>query len=122
MRILIAEDNPLMRRCLKRLVSDLAPSVFECSDGKSAIDLYRELRPDVVLMDVRMPEMDGLTALDEIVRDCPSAIVLIVTEHDETAYRREALKCGATAYFLKENLQDVREWLQKMADVEEGRV
>lgn len=113
MRILIAEDNLLMRRYLKNLVSDMSPVVFECGDGRQAVSLYRELKPDVVLMDVRMPEMDGLEALREIISEYPRALVLIVTEHDESVYRKEAERCGAAAYFLKDRLQDVREYLKE---------
>jgi DNA-binding NarL/FixJ family response regulator len=117
MRILIAEDNPLMRRYLKNLVSDMSAVVFECGDGRRAVSLYRELKPDVVLMDVCMPEMDGLEALRAIISEYPRALVLIVTEHDESVYRMEAERCGAAAYFLKDRLQEVRDYLQERREL-----
>jgi YesN/AraC family two-component response regulator len=110
-RILIAEDNPMMRRFLARLVAVLSADIRECGDGEYAVELYRSFHPDLVLMDIRMPRMDGLDATRAIMTMDPAAQVLIVTGHDEPNYRRTARDCGAAGYFLKERLQELQQYL-----------
>jgi DNA-binding NarL/FixJ family response regulator len=76
--------------------------VGEAEGGQEVLGLCRRLRPDLVLMDVRMPKMDGLEATREIKRELPRTIVLIVTSHENPDYLLEALKAGAGGYVLKE--------------------
>jgi DNA-binding NarL/FixJ family response regulator len=76
--------------------------VGEAEDGQEALELCRRLRPDLVLMDVRMPKMDGLEATYAIKRDLPRIVVLMVTTHENPDYLLEALKAGAGGYVLKE--------------------
>jgi len=75
--------------------------VAEAADGREAIALCRSLRPDLVLMDVRMPEMDGITATRAIRREFPHIIVLMLTAVEDPNYLSEALKVGAAGYVLK---------------------
>ena len=68
MTILIVEDNPTVRRLIRRAISDIADSVIECEDGADSLRAYIAHRPNIVLMDVRMPGMDGLAATRKIGR------------------------------------------------------
>jgi CheY-like chemotaxis protein len=106
--ILIAEDNPLMSKLLRGMVADLDEQIVECSNGEAACRLYEQHSPDWVLMDVSMHIMDGLTATQQILSRCPSAKVVIVTEHDDAATRERAFEAGALAFFGKDDLFPLR--------------
>ena len=108
MKILIVDDNAGMRRLLRRTVPEIASAVWECSDGADALAAYAERQPDVVLMDIRMPLMDGLAATRQIRRFDPSARVVMVTDYDDEDLRLAAREAGACAYTLKQNLIDLR--------------
>jgi len=107
MNILIVDDNPGMRRVLRRALPSAVTGIEECSDGCYALAAYSTFRPDVVLMDIRMQTVDGLAATREIVRYHPGARVVIVTDYDDEQLRDAAADAGACAYFLKQNLTDL---------------
>jgi len=104
MKILIADDDARMRQMLRQIVADLASEVYEASDGGQAVEAYAALRPDWVLMDLRMKPVDGLRATAQIKSRFPEACIAIVSQYDEEELRIEAARVGACAYFLKENL------------------
>jgi DNA-binding NarL/FixJ family response regulator len=107
-RLLLVDDHALMRKGMKSMLygePDLEV-IGEASDGQEALELCRSLRPDVVLMDVRMPKMDGLEATQAIKRELPGISVLMVTMHENLDYLYEALKAGAAGYLLKESGQE----------------
>lgn len=108
MNLLIVEDNREMRRLIKSLVEDLAEGICECSDGAQALDAFTAQRPDWVLMDIKMPEIDGLMATRQIKAVFPAARVIIVTEYDDAQLRAAARRAGACEYVVKEMLTDVR--------------
>lgn len=108
MIILIAEDNPLMRKMLRSLVEDLATEIVECADGEAAVRLYKQHQPAWVLMDVAMRPVDGLSATRRIVGDFRSARIIIVTDHDDTETRRTAFEAGAKEFFGKDFLLPLR--------------
>jgi DNA-binding NarL/FixJ family response regulator len=100
-RLLIVDDHALMRETTQVMLEgepDLEV-VGEAVNGRHALDLCRQLRPDVVLMDVRMPEMDGLTAIK---KEMPAIRVVLVSAFESEDYRREAASAGATDYILKD--------------------
>ena len=102
-RILIADDANLIRQALNiyfQLESDLE-IVGTAENGKIALKLTEELNPDIVLMDMEMPEMDGLNATNIICQRFPRTKVLIITSHDSQDYINKALKAGAKGYFIK---------------------
>jgi two-component system nitrate/nitrite response regulator NarL len=103
-RLLIADDHDLVRESTRNMlegVQDLEV-VGEAVNGQHALELCRQLHPDLVLMDVRMPEMDGLSAARAINRDLPSISVLMVTAYESDDYCREAASAGAAGYILKD--------------------
>lgn len=109
MKILIVEDNPTVRRLIRRATSDVADSVVECEDGADSLDAYIAHRPDIVLMDVRMPRMDGLTATRRLLRAYPAAKVIILTDYNDDELRSAAREAGACAYALKHNLTELED-------------
>lgn len=107
--LLIVEDNPSMRRLIKSVVKDLAVAVHECKNGNQALAIYDKFLPEWVLMDIEMPEKDGLTATREIIGLHPNAKIMILTKCANVRMRDEARKAGAIEYVLKENLLTIRE-------------
>jgi DNA-binding NarL/FixJ family response regulator len=102
-RILIADDHPVVRDGLRAGLSDEDDLVVcGCADdGESALAMCHELSPDVVLMDLTMPRLDGLSALRTIVREKPCVRVLVVSAHDDRTHVRAAMEAGAAGYVLK---------------------
>ena len=103
-RLLIADDHDLIREGIRTMLareSDLEV-VGEAENGREAVEFCRELRPHLVLMDVRMPEMDGLDATRAIKADHPEVSILIITTHASTEYLLEAVEAGAAGYVLKD--------------------
>jgi DNA-binding NarL/FixJ family response regulator len=103
-RILLVDDQRLMReglRILLELESDLE-IVGEAQDGRAGLEAYEQLRPDVVLMDVRMPGMDGVEATWRLRERWPDARVIILTTFDDDEYVFEGLRAGALGYLLKD--------------------
>ena len=104
-RVLIADDQAVVRSGLRRILeSDGGIEVVgEALDGRDAVDAVRRLRPAVVLMDIRMPELDGLEATRRLVAADPAARVLILTTFDLDEYVYEALRAGASGFVLKDD-------------------
>jgi DNA-binding NarL/FixJ family response regulator len=103
-RVLIADDHVLIRDGFKRMLGyekDFEV-VGEASDGRQAVELCRRLKPDLVLMDVRMPEMDGLESTRVIKAQQAEVSVLIITTYENENYLLEAIKAGAAGYVLKD--------------------
>jgi DNA-binding NarL/FixJ family response regulator len=95
--------------------------VGEAANGREALERCRELRPDLVLMDVRMPEMDGLAATRAIKEEMPGIAILMVTAHDSPDYLREATRAGAAGYVLNDaSNRQLREAVRKALDHEGG--
>lgn len=103
-RVVIAEDHTLFREGLKALLS-LEPEfevVGEAADGYQAIQSAKELKPDLILLDISMPRVDGMAAIKEIKRVCPEAKILVLTVHKTEEHVLETLKSGASGYVLKD--------------------
>lgn len=103
LRILIVDDEKAVRSALVRLLGTRAEWIVvgEAADGVEAIGKARELKPDVVIMDITMPEMSGLEATPEIKKAIPTVEILMFTQYDSTQMVQEAQKAGASGYLLK---------------------
>jgi len=103
-RILIADDHALVREGLRTMLSGEygIEVIAEAKDGLQALNICRELGPDLVLMDVRMPVMNGLEATRKIKQEMPKTSVMMVTMHENPDYLFEAVKAGAAGYVLKD--------------------
>jgi CheY-like chemotaxis protein len=115
MRVLIVEDNAGVRRLLRSALAELSEEIWECCDGADALATYAAHQPEVVLMDIRMPRMDGLAATKQILLFDPSAKVLIMTDYDDDGLRNAAQEAGACGYALKLNLLDLAQQVRSLA-------
>ncbi len=103
-RLLISDDHPVVRAGLRGMLS-AEPDfevVGEATNGAEAVALTGELRPDIVLMDLRMPEIDGVTAISQIKEEYPETQVLVLTTYESDADILRAIETGATGYLLKD--------------------
>ena len=104
LRILLADDHVTVRHGLKLLVEGQDDmEVAEASDGAAAVRLAMECRPDIIVMDVSMPGMNGLVATQTLRKMLPSAAIVTLTRHADDAYLQELLRAGASAYVLKQS-------------------
>ena len=103
LRILLADDHVMMREGLKSLVNAQADMevVGEAGDGRAALSKARELQPDVVVMDISMPELNGIQATGRLKGCCRKSKVLVLTAYDDGGYLRQLLEAGASGYVLK---------------------
>ncbi len=105
-RVLVADDHPVVRTGLAAVIKEEPDLqlVAEAENGERAVALYREHQPDVVLMDLRMPQMDGVEAIRRITGEFPGARILALTTYEGDADIRRALGAGARGYLLKDML------------------
>jgi DNA-binding NarL/FixJ family response regulator len=103
LRVLLVDDDDLMRAGLRAVLSsdDSVDVAGEASDGREAVELAARLRPDIVLMDVRMPNMDGIAATRELLERVPSARVIVLTTFEDDDYIFGSLSAGASGFLLK---------------------
>lgn len=120
-RILVADDHPILREGVAAIIAlqkdmDLAG---EAATGVQAVELYETLRPDVVLMDLRMPEMNGVEAIESIRTRHPEARIIVLTTYSGDAKALEAMRAGAAGFLLKSSLR--RELLDAIRAVHRGQ-
>ncbi|MGZ4691028.1 MAG: response regulator [Acidimicrobiia bacterium] len=117
-KVLVADDHQLLRQALRRALEDSGFEVVaEAGDGEEAVRLVTLLRPDVVVMDVTMPVLDGIEATRRIHAATGHAKVLVLTMHDEDALRVKALRAGAVGFLTKDcAMQEVVETVRRVAD------
>lgn len=103
-RVLIADDHPLTREGIAAVVNNQPDLrvIAEVQNGQAAVDAYLRDKPDLVLMDLRMPVMTGLEATRAILKKFPQARIIVLTSYDGDEYIHQALKSGAKAYLLKD--------------------
>jgi DNA-binding NarL/FixJ family response regulator len=121
-RILVVDDHPIVRQGLKTLLEGHTgwEVIGEASDGAEALEKARDLSPDVMVLDVTMPRMNGLEACRLLRRQSPDLEVLFVTQHDSPQMMREALEAGARGYVVKSNA--ARDLLAAVEAVSQHRV
>jgi len=120
-RILVVDDHPIVRQGLRTLLEGRSgwEVVGEASDGMEAIEKASQLNPDVMVLDVTMPRMNGLEACRVIRRSSPKLEILFVTQHDSPQMMREALDAGARGYVVKSNA--ARDLLEAVEAVSQHR-
>jgi DNA-binding NarL/FixJ family response regulator len=120
-RILIVDDHPLLREGIVSLVEKQADMtiVAEASNGKEALQLFQQHIPDITLMDLRLPGIDGIDAMTAILAQFPDAKIIVLTSFSGDAQISRALKAGARGYLLKDSLR--KELLEAIRTVQAGR-
>jgi two-component system, NarL family, response regulator NreC len=120
-RILLADDHQLMRSGLRLLIEqqpDLAV-VGEAADGREAVAMAKSLRPDVVVMDIAMPNLNGIEAAHQITQNQPEIAVIMLSMHPDESYVLRALKSGAKGYLLKDSAES--DLIQAIRAVAQGK-
>lgn len=120
-RVLIADDHPMLREGVAAVIQ-LQPDmelVGEAETGAAAIDCFRRLRPDVTLMDLQMPDLNGVEAIKAIRDEAPKARIVVLTTYAGDAQALRALKAGAAGYLLKSSLR--KDLLETIRNVHAGR-
>jgi DNA-binding NarL/FixJ family response regulator len=109
MRVLLADDHQLLRQAIRRALEDAGMTVVaEAGDGGEAVRLAGEIRPDIVVMDVSMPVLDGVEATRRIHEELPDLPIVIITMHGDEALRRDAVNAGAAGFLTKDvSMQEV---------------
>ncbi len=102
-KVLIADDQTLFREGIKDLLENerIVEVVGEAADGHEAVRLAKKLRPDVILMDIKLPHLDGVAATRQIRKECPSTNVLILSSFEDEAHVMESIQAGANGYLSK---------------------
>lgn len=121
-RLMLVDDHQLVRTGLKTFLETQSDFqvVAEADDGRAAIPLALETRPDIVIMDITMPEMDGLEATRALKQAWPEVLVLVLTVHDDKMYFMEMLAAGAAGYLTKQAASD--ELVQAIRTVAAGNI
>lgn len=119
--VLVVDDHPVLREGVAAVlhVQDDMILVGEAEDGAVAVELYRELKPDVVLMDLEMPRMGGVEAIEAIRRESPEARIVVLTTYKGDVQALRAIRAGAAAYLLKSSLRT--ELVDTIREVHAGR-
>jgi DNA-binding NarL/FixJ family response regulator len=120
-RLLLGDDHTLMRQGLRRILEDRPDweVIAEADDGRGAVRKAVALRPDVAILDIGMPQLNGIDATRQIVRKAPEVRVLILSMHSDETYVTRALNAGATGYILKDSAG--KDLIRAVANVAEGR-
>ena len=119
--VLVVDDHPILREGVAAVLQrqDDMRLVGEAENGAEAVERFRALKPDVVLMDLQMPGLTGLEAIQAIRAEAPNARIVVLTTYDGDAQAFQAMKAGAAAYLLKSSLR--KELVDTIRDVHSGR-
>jgi len=119
--VLVVDDHPMLREGVAAVLDlqDDMRLVGEAESGAAGVARFRELRPDVTLMDLQMPDITGVQAIETIRTEAPNAKIVVLTTYDGDVQALRALKAGAAAYLLKSSLR--RELIDTIRDVHAGR-
>ena len=102
LKVLIVDDSLIIRKKISKIFEDLGHEVvFDATNGQEAIDAYTKFKPDLVTMDITMPDMDGITALKHIIKEDIEAKIIMVTSHGQEDMVIKSIQAGAVGYILK---------------------
>lgn len=118
-RLIIADDSALMRKAVEMALNGQYEIVARVEDGEAAVAAAETLRPQLILLDVSMPGLNGLEAARQIKRLCPFTLLVFISEHDEKSYREAAFDAGGSGYVRKEKM--LAELLPAIRDVLTGK-
>ena len=124
LRVLVVDDSKMVRRGICQILQSQADIKVVCqaADGADAVRKVREHRPDVVLLDITMPVMNGFDAARRIKHEFPSTLILVVSQSDAAPFAREAIAAGASGYVVKSNAStDLIPMLRKTMSQHMGR-
>jgi CheY-like chemotaxis protein len=107
MKIMVVEDNPKVRRLIRYAINESCNAVIECTDGADALEAYTIHHPDLVLMDIQMPRLDGLSATKILREHYPDAKIHILSDYDEDEMRLAAAAAGASGYTSKIHIDEL---------------
>jgi CheY-like chemotaxis protein len=116
MRLMIVDDHPNTREMIRKFLASPGISVCECASGQEALEQVREFKPHWVTMDINMPGLDGFQSTKAILKEHPSARVVIVSSYNEPHFRQFAHSAGAVSFILKENILALRLMLSRDMD------
>lgn len=111
MKYLIIDDNPDIQKLIRQEVCTEGDTIIECADGEDALHEYANHLPDLVLMDIKMNKVNGITATKMIREKFPDANIIIITNYNTPAFRTAAKQAGAIAFVPKENLIEVKNFI-----------
>ena len=122
LRILVADDHELIRQGIQGVLRERKgwKVIGEARDGEEAVAMVRKVRPDVLIMDITMPTLDGLEATRKILRNAPDTKILILTMHESSQMVRRILEAGARGYVLKSDLAE--QLVKAISDVSQGKL
>jgi DNA-binding NarL/FixJ family response regulator len=106
--LVIVEDDGILRYALERSLAPEYEILASVGDGAAGVDAVQQHCPDIVLLDIFMPVINGLDAAERIAKSCPSVLIIFVTAHTERAYIDEAFRRGAAGYVRKDNLAELQ--------------
>lgn len=114
MKVLIVEDSPPMSKMIRRAIAAWADEFCECASGGDALRFYAAELPDLVLMDIELGAVNGISATRQIKYYYPRAQIIMVTNYNDGELRQAAFRAGACGYVLKENLPEIGEWFRNI--------
>jgi len=113
MKVMIVDDSSAMRSMIRSIVVSANDTVSECGDGSEVVEAFERYKPDVVLMDLQMPNMNGIRATKDLKQKFPEANVIIVSNFNDHEFRDEAKNAGANSYFTKDDLIQLNHFIHQ---------
>lgn len=114
MKIMIVDDSSSVRALLRMILMPMQCQLVECSDGEEAVAAYPRIRPDLVLMDIEMPVMDGITAAERLLTADPSATIIMMSQYSDAVITERSLRSGARRFIAKDMLYHLPEIFRTM--------